>query len=539
MSIPPETTAESGMSRRAASFAFGTFFSRLTGFGQLLALAWLFPKEVRSAYFFALRIPSTLRGPLAEGALNAIFVPVFTEYMNKGVEEGKRAVRLTFTAAFLLLLVVTTAGCILAPYLVYASGGMTWLSQTGDPVPTEMVELTFKLTRMMFPFLLFVGLAAVSSGILFSQGRFGPPGVSPCFINTGVILSAMLSYAYSDRLGIHPAYALTAGALAGALGQLIFLDLSARRRGIGAGFGWDPTHPAVRKVGRLWLPVLVGHAAWQLGLLIDSIMAFAISTGAVSHLMYAARVVQLPQGIFVVALYNVMVQSMSQDMARGNDVAFRSRMHYGARMITFITIPCLVGFMVLGRQIIAFLFEYGAWDSTQTFETALALFWYAPGLFAFGMARPFAAAFYARNEVSVPVRVSIGAVTLNIILNLLLIPHMAQGGLALASSLSSGFNAAALYILYRRRHEDPLKDSGYMEMFIKVACASLIMGIVCFGVERQLIGIAMETSPFVGRAIQCIVPIAAGALVYIGAVRVMKIPELEKILKLLRRKVSE
>ncbi len=428
---------------RAAGVVSGaTLLSRILGFVRDMIIARTFGAGTATdAFFAAFRIPNMLRELLGEGALSAAFIPVFTEaFTKRGRESAWRLAWTILTLLVLLLVLISIAGILLAPWLVRL------IAPGSQAIPSKL-HLAIYLTRLMFPYILFIGVAALFMGILNSQGHFATPALSPVMLNIAMIGCAIFLTPYVDP----PILALAIGVLIGGVGQLLIQIPVVWRRGMGAHRGFDLSDPAVGRITRLMTPGIAGLAITQVNVFVGTLLASLLGEGGISILYYAFRLIQLPIGVFGVAIATAAFPAMARQAANRSLGEVGATVAYAIRLVLFVTLPAMVGLMVFRVPIVQLLFERGAFDRTVTLATAEVVLFYAFGLGAYVSNRILVPAFYSLQDTATPVKIGMVAVTVNIASSLLLMRPMGLAGLALATSLSSFVNLGLLLIVLRRR----------------------------------------------------------------------------------------
>ncbi len=397
------------------------------------------------AFNVAFRVPNLLRDLFAEGALSAAFVPTFTETDHR--EGRQRAWVLgaqVLNALALVLAVLTIAGWFLAPALV------ALLAPGFDRVPGKL-ELTVTLSRIMLPFLLLVALAAAAMGMLNAVRRFTVPALAPMFLNLGMIVVGIALIPVFERAGQPGILAMAVGVLVGGFLQFAVQLPTLWRLGFRP--AWPPQldHPGVRRIGFLMLPATVGLAATQLNLFVNTILASLLVEGSVSWLAYAFRLMQLPIGVFGVALATVSLPSVSRHAVTGNLEALRGTLAGAVRLVFALTLPATFGLWALSGPLVRLLYQRGQFAAADTERTAAALSAYCVGLCAYAAVKVLVPAFYALGDTRTPVRASFLSVGVNLAGNLALMGPLGHVGLALSTSLTMLFNFGQLSWALRRR----------------------------------------------------------------------------------------
>ncbi len=419
-----------------------TLLSRVLGFVRDMVVARAFgASQVADAFYVAYRIPSLLRELFAEGSMSAAFVPVFTQTLTtESREEARRLARAAFSLILVIVTTVTVLGIALAPWLVAVIA-------PGFGDDPHKAELTTDLTRIMFPYLLWISLAALAMGVLNSVRAFAAPAFSPALFNLAIIASVFALAPFLDE----PVLAVACGVFIGGLAQLLVQLPSLRRAGMDLGWLWQPAHPGLQRMGLLLIPTLVGLSVSQVNIFINTLLASYLAQGSVTYLYYAMRLVQFPLGVFGVALSTALLPTLSTHAAKQDVAALRETMAFGLRLILFITIPAMIGLIALRTPIIHVLFQHGKFVAADTAGTAAAVLGYTVGLWAFAGVRVVVPVFYARQDTRTPVLVAAAAVLVNIGLSLVLMGPLGHGGLAFATAIASCVNFTVLVVVLRRQ----------------------------------------------------------------------------------------
>jgi len=438
----PTASVEAGVVQAVGTIGLATLASRVLGFVRDVVVARAFGAgPTTDAFFVAFRIPNLFRRLLAEGALATAFIPVFTDYLaTRSRPEFDRMVRAVAGTLLLTLLVVAALGAWLAPWIV---GVMA----PGFSAVPEQLRLATTLTRLMFPYLVFVGLAALAMGLLNVHHRFFTSALGPAVLNVGMIAAVLM---LPPHVGV-PILALALGVLVGGLGQFAIQLPELRRAGVPLQPSAEFTHPALRRIARLLGPAVFGLAAVQLNVFVNTLLASLLPEGSISFLYYADRIVEFPLGVFGIAVATATLPPMAAQAARRDLPGLTGTLNFALRLSCFVAIPASVGLWLLRDPITRLLFERGRFGPDDTQATAWALGFFALGLPAFSAVRIAAQALYALEDPRTPVRVGVAAVGLNVAFALALMGPLKHGGLALAASASATFNLIALLWLLRRR----------------------------------------------------------------------------------------
>ncbi len=454
-----------------------TLLSRIFGFLRDVVIAGYFGAGLGSdAFFVAFRIPNLLRRLFAEGSLSIAFIPVFTEYLtNKGKDE---AFKLAGSAILLLSIILTMlalVGILLSPLIVR-------IIAPGFAGSPEKLSLTITLTRIMFPYIFFIGMVALCMGILNVLGHFAAPALAPVFLNLAMIGGVFFISPHQSE----PITGLAIGVIIGGVLQLLLQIPFIIRKGV---FFWKKTriyHAGLKKVGLLMLPTVFGAAVYQINILVGTLLASLLPEGSVSYLYYADRLVQFPLGIFAIATATAVLPSLSRQAAAEDFAGVRETFAHAMNLVFFITIPSMVGLIILREPIISLLFKRGAFDAETTRLTAVALLYYGMGLWAFSAVRIVVSTFYALQDTKTPVRMAVVSVIANIVLGVLLMGPLGHGGLALSTSLASMLNLVLL-IRALRVTLGSLELKSIKESVCKTLVSSVMMGAVVWAVSVYMI----------------------------------------------------
>jgi len=467
-SVKDRSGERARVARAAGVVGLATMLSRVFGFVRDMVVAGFFGAGIATdAFFVAFRIPNLLRRLLAEGALTISFVPVFTEYLkNRSKSEALTFANITFTLLTLVLVAVTGAGILLSPWIVrLIAPGFT-------QVPGQY-DLAVFLTRLMFPYIFFISLVALAMGVLNSLRHFAAPALAPVALNLSMIFSVFLLVRFFQE----PIVALAIGVLVGGLAQLLMQIPFLLRLGVRLKPDFHFRHPGVRQIGLLMLPAVFGAAVYQINIFVGTLLASLLPTGSVSYLYYADRIVELPLGVFAIAVGTAVLPSLSEHVADGELDALRDTLSFSLRLILFVTLPATVALVLLRVPIISVLFQRGAFDLPATLATADALLYYTLGLWAFSLIRVVVSAFYSLQDTKTPVKVAFVAFLVNVAVSVALMFPMKHSGLALATSVSSAVNVGILYVILRKRI-GPFLGTLFAGSFFRMSAAALAMGAV-------------------------------------------------------------
>lgn len=512
------------VTKAATEVSIATGISRILGFIRDIILAKLFGASgLSDAFFVAYRVPNLLRELFAEGAVSAGFVPVFTEYLRKhGKEDARRLAGVVFAFLFSVLLIICLLGILFAPFIAS-------LIAPGFINNNEKFMLTIKLIRIMFPFLLFISLSALCMGVLNSLRSFFMPALAPAFFNLAIIASAIF---LAPRFYI-PILAIGIGVTIGGAFQYGVQIIDLLRRDFNLRPIFSFSHPGLKRITLLVLPVVAAIAATQINVFISNIFATYLPEGSATYLYYGIRLVLLPIGIFGVAMSTAALPSMSEHAVKGDIDGLRETFSFSLRLVFFMSLPAMTGLMALSHPIVNLLFQRGEFTYEATKGTVYALNFYSLGLWAFVGSKVVRAPFYSMQDTKTPLKVAIISVAINILCSLILIWPLRHGGLALALSIATSINFIILLVFLRRRI-GRVDGRRILRSFIKTSLASSVMGIVGWMIIRSDIWresgrIIEKTGVLGGVIILCI-------LVYLLLMHLTKSEELEYLIKMYRER---
>jgi len=480
-----------------------TMLSRVLGFARdILIAALLGAGAVADCFFVAFRFPNLFRRLFAEGAFAAAFVPLFSGELEKnGRDAAKAFADAAFSVLALALVVFVAIMEIVMPFAM-------WVLAPGFDAVEGKMALATELSRIAFPYLLFISLVSLQSGVLNSLGKFAAAAAAPVLLNITLIV-AMLVFADGEETAGH---VLSWGVFAAGVVQFAWLAYHCRREGMPVGFKRPRLTPEVRMLGRRILPVVFGASLYQINLLIGTILASLVSDGAVSFLYYADRVTQLPLGVVGVAVGTALLPALSRQLAAGDETAAHASQNRGLEFALLLTLPAAVALFVIAEPIIAVLFERGAFGPADTRATALALMAYSTGLPAYVLIRVLTPGFFAREDTKTPVKIAAVAMLANIVLNLAFMQVWGHVGIAAAGALSAWINAVMLGVTLRRRGQLAL-DARMSRRWPRIVAASLVMGAGLFGGAYWL---APWMAGGASARIAAMVALVAGGLVLFG-----------------------
>lgn len=525
-----DDAASGTLARRTGIVAGGTLLSRALGFVREAVLAAVFPKEATDLFFLVFTIPNSLRMILAEGGVSAAVVPVFSEVRKSEGEEAARAylARITGLAA-IVLLAISGLGVVAAPAIAAVYG----LGYVGRP---EVFEPTVALLRWVFPYIFFMGLAALGMGGLNAQRRFLVPAVTPSLLNVAMIGAAFLLVPVATELGLPAIGALALGALIGGALQMVAQWPAMRSAGLLTWPRFDWRHPAVKKTLRLLVPLLAGFGVYQINTAIGRSIATMpwLPTGSQSYIWFGQRLVEIPQGVFGIAVAVAALPTLSDLRAAGDVDKVRQVFGSSLSLILFLAIPSTVALAVLAEPIVAVAYARGHFGPEEIAQTAASLRWQAVGVWAIASVRTVVPMFFAYNDTRSPVIASA--------INLVVFVPMAFGltfvvahvGIAMALS---GAGIAQLFTLLwlLRQRVGRLGLRAVLGRAARATAAASIMGGALYGAtflgRWELGGNDLRN---IGVVIGAVI---GGAAIYLGAAKALGSPDLESLLDGVRRRV--
>jgi len=469
--------------RSSAAISAMTLISRVLGLVRDMVFFHIFSVGgATDAFFAANRIPNLLRRFVAEGAFSLAFVPVLTEYKEKQDQQVIRdLISHVSTSLGVILFIISVLGVIFAPIImmIFAPGFFTKV----DAEP----ELAISLLRITFPYIFFISLSALASGILNTWGRFAVPAFTPVLLNVSMIIAMVVFAPYFER----PITAVAWGVFFGGLMQLAFQLPALYRLGYIPKFRFKRRHKGVSQVLKLMVPALLGSSVAQISLLINTVIASMLGLGFVTWLYSSDRLVELPLALIGVALGVVILPTLSADFANTNLDKFRQKLSWAIQLALLIALPAMLGLMILAKPILGtIIYKAGAWHDIDM--ASMSLITYAFGLPAFILVKVLVPGFYARKDSKTPVRIGIYAVLLNIALSVLIVyPWYQSGlpaphaGLALAVALAGYANAIALAVVLYRQGLLEL-DKSWLTYVFRLGLASIVMVLLLFFINPEL-----------------------------------------------------
>ena len=504
--------------------SFYTFLSRVLGFiRDILIARYLGSTVIADAFFVAFRIPNFFRRVLAEGAYSAALIPVFSGVVLNPKDDHEASDFVENTTSMLLFATVVLT--------ILFFFGMPYIIQVLAPGFTdnkEAYELAVHFGKIIFPYLIFISLAAHFTSINNVHERFAAGAFAPAILNISFILSLFILTPLLPSAG----HALSYGVLIGGVLQFLFLYRAVlnfyRPR-----LRIPVLNEKLKKFFTLFLPGLVGSGVIQLNIVVGTIIASFLPVGAISHIYYADRLNQLPLAIFGIALGIVLLPSLSKAIKRANQETIDNIQNRSLEFSLLISLPSAIGLFILAEPIIYILFERGAFLQEDTFYTAKVLGYFALGLPAYIIIKVLVACFFAREDTKTPLYISIVSVVSNILLSLLLIESMREMGIALATAISAWINALLLYVMLFIRNN--LKfDNLLISNALKIFTSSVALIFVIYGLKTLILK-DFVTNSFTANSLSLLMMIFLAIIIYLGLVIVLKVLTINQLRQYLKK----
>jgi putative peptidoglycan lipid II flippase len=533
--------SRANVARNAGIVSLAVMASRVLGLVRDQVFAALFGAGMHyDAFLTAFRVPNLLRDLLAEGALSSAFVTTFTQTLqNKGKDS---ALKLSNRVATLSIIVITVIS-ILA--WIFTAEIVRLLAPGFFAVPGK-AELAITLTRIMIPFLLLIALAAQAMGMLNAFNIYGIPALASAFFNIGIIVGGLLlGFLLGPAIGLSPIEGMAYGVVIGGLLELAVQWPSLRRCGVSYRPDFTVADPGVKQIIRLMGPAVIGTAAVQINVFVNTNFASAIvdpatgaiANGPVSWLSYAFRFMQFPIGVFGVAIATATLPTLSRNTANPDYTAFRQTLAHSLALVFLLCIPSAVGLAVLAEPITALVFERGKFTAFDTMQTANALAAYSIGLAGYGAIKVLSPAFYALNDARTPMLISLGSIAVNYLMNSLLVARFGHVGLACSTSAVALVNFLLL-ALFMRQRLGRLDGRRLGATVVKICAATLPMALTAWAISAALA--MLPLAGFLLRLLQVCAAIGGATVVFYCACRLLRVGELAEAIdaiagKFLRR----
>lgn len=430
--------------KSTATIAGNTLLSRVLGYVRDMLTAHIVgANDMTDAFFVAFKLPNYFRRIFAEGAFNSAFVPLYSRTLaGEGAEEAQKFASDAMSALFGVLLVLTVFFIIIMPSVV-------WVLAPGFQDNPSKFALTISLTRITFPYLLFIALVSLLGGILNSVGKFGAVAATPIIMNLCFIVSLVFLVPFTPT----PVHAMAVGVFVSGVAQYAWLHWFCKKAGVMPRLHRPTLTANVKKLLKLIAPAAIGSSVAQINLMIDTIIASNLPNNGVSYLYYGDRISELPLAVIGIAIGTALLPMLSRQIRAGDDSAALHSLNRGLELCLLLALPATLALLVIAEPVITVMFERGAFTPADTHATATALMAFAVGLPAFVLVKIFAPAFYAREDTKTPFKIAAMCVVLNLCLNLLLMGPLLHVGLALSTSIAAWVNVVCLAtILHKRSH---------------------------------------------------------------------------------------
>ena len=487
-----KTVSKEKIAKSSLKMSLVTTISRVFGLVRDQIQATLLGTTfIADAFAIGFILPNLLRRLFAEGNMVASFIPVFTELeKEKGKEESKKFFRAVFTLLGLILIVVVAVGIIISPLLVnilYKSGK--------DNI--EALSLASDLSRIMFPYLLFISLAALMQGVLNIRGYYSISAASPILLNTVIISMALFFYFFMPNFFSNMAYVFAFAVLLGGFVQFVYQMPFVHRQG----FSFKPyfhfKDPYVIKMIKLFAPGIFGSSIYQINLLVSTAFAGAIGEGRVSAVTFATRIHEFVLGVFAVSVATVMLPTLSKLITDNKKDEAVETLSYSLRLVALVTIPATFGFIVLGKEIVRMIFEYGAFSSKSTYLVSSALRYLSISLFFVASYRILVQSFYTMKDMKTPVYIAFFTFIINAVSNYLCVYVFKFDiiGISISSVIANIVSFCILYVLLMRKLAVKSIINKKIEI-VKTAVSSLFMAAAVYGVKYYLLSNAADSRIF-------------------------------------------
>lgn len=503
-----ELPAVVNLLRAAATISGITLLSRITGLiRETLVAATYGAGPLTDAFFVAFRLPNMLRRMFAEGAFTQAFVPILAQTKENDPAHTRDVLGAVATVLFWVLTLVVIAGVLAAP-------GLVWLVASGLRQDPEAYSIAVLMTRWIFPYILLISMVALAAAVLNLWKQFAVPAFAPVLLNLSMIGAALFLTPYFDP----PILALAAGVMIGGIIQVVWQVPALVRIGmlprIRLSFFKALKDPTVRRVMKNMAPVLLAVSVAQFSLIINTQIASWLAPGSVSWVTYGDRLMEFPTALLGIAMGTVLLPSLSQANAAGNQQRYSDLLDWGLRLALLLATPAMVGLALLAKPLTALLYHYGAFSAQDLTMTAHTVTAYGAGLFALTAVRILAPGFFARQDVRTPVKIGIGVLVCTQLLNLALVPWLAHAGLALSISLGAWLNAGwLLHGLKKRGAYRP--QAGWPRFIVQVLVALTGLGLLLAWGAQHFDWVALQAEPWLRAAI-VLGMVVGGAAVYFG-----------------------
>jgi putative peptidoglycan lipid II flippase len=502
--------------KSASTVSLFTLLSRITGLVRELLIASSFgASAMTDAFNVAFRIPNLFRRLFAEGAFSQAFVPVLAaNKAQHGEAETKLLIDRVATLLTWILLLTCIIGVAAAPLLV-------WAMASGLQQEPRGYEAAVFMTRWMFPYIAFMSLVALSSGVLNTWRRFAVPAATPVLLNFSMIGAAWLGAPWFKSLGIEPVYALGVGVMLGGVLQLAVQVPALLQLGLlpKIGFKWSVVQaawaePATKNIAKLMVPALLGVSVAQISLLINTQIASHLAPGSVSWLTYADRLMEFPTAMLGVAIGVVLTPQLAAAKGAGDAARYSAMLDWGLRIVVLLSVPCAVALLTFSQPLVATLYHYGAFTDRDVQQTTTALMGYGAGLLGLVAIKVLAPGFYASQDIKTPVKIAVVVLVITQLLNLALVPYLQHAGLALAIGIGALINALSLLVgLIKRGSYTPAP--GWVLFGLQVFAASALLAVFLLWAADAVSWIGLKHQYFQRIGLLALVLCASAAIYFV------------------------
>jgi putative peptidoglycan lipid II flippase len=511
-------TRDVSLLKSASTVSLWTLLSRITGLVRELLVASTFgASAMTDAFNVAFRIPNLFRRLFAEGAFSQAFVPVLAA---SKAQNGDDATVLLISRVATVLAWVLVATCVVG---VIASPLMVWAMASGMQKDPRGFDVAVFMTRFMFPYIGFMSMVALSSGVLNTWKRFAVPAATPVLLNVAMISAAWLLAPWLKTRGIEPIYAMGVGVIVGGMLQLVVQIPALKKLGLlpRIGLNWSTVadawrDPGTQRIAKLMLPALLGVSVAQISLLINTQIASHLPTGSVSWLTYADRLMEFPTAMLGVALGVVLMPQLAGAKASGDAAKYSALLDWGLRIVVLMSVPCAVGLLIFAKPLVAVLYHYGAFTEFDVQQTTTALMGWGAGLVGIVAIKVLAPGYYASQDIKTPVRIAIVVLVLTQLMNIAFVPLFQHAGLSLSIGLGALINATWLLVgLLMRKTYRPAPGWGLFVMQVLAGSALLVIYLLWAAQAFAWIDLRSESLKRIGLLAALMV---GAAVVYVGAV---------------------
>ena len=517
--------------KSASTVSLFTLISRVTGLVRELLIASSFgASAMTDAFNVAFRIPNLFRRLFAEGAFSQAFVPVLAA--NKA-QHGEAATKLLIDRVATLLSWILLLTCIIG---VVAAPLLVWAMASGLQQEPRGYDAAVVMTRWMFPYIAFMSLVALSSGVLNTWRHFAVPAATPVLLNVSMIGAAWLGAPWFTSMGIEPVYALGVGVMLGGVLQLGVQVPALLRLGLLPKIGFTVSalraawaEPGSKRIAKLMVPALLGVSVAQISLLINTQIASHLTPGSVSWLTYADRLMEFPTAMLGVAIGVVLTPQLAAAKGEGDDAKYSAMLDWGLRIVVLLAVPCAVALLTFSEPLVATLYHYGAFTDRDVQQTTTALMGYGAGLLGLVAIKVLAPGFYASQNIKTPVKIAVVVLVITQLLNLALVPYFQHAGLALAIGIGALINALSLLVgLIKRGSYMPAP--GWVLFGLQVFSASALLAVFLLWAAEGVNWIGLKHQYFQRIGLLALVLLASAAIYFI----VLRVSGL-KVRQLLKR----